>query len=124
MRLAKSERGFSLIEVVIALAILSTAAIGFSELLRGSLEGTKQVERHYLARTVAENEMVRVFTEQAPLRIGVTSGETVQMGQTFAWVQTVDPSAEQDLLLIQVETLDPFTETVLAQISTLKRVGQ
>ena len=49
-----SDHGFSLIEVVVALGVLSTAAIGFSTFSRDSTAGVRQLEARYLARAVAE----------------------------------------------------------------------
>lgn len=121
--LRQSEAGFSLVEVVVALGILSTAAIGFSELSRGSVEGAKQVEMRYLARSVAEAEMVRTFADRTPLRLGLSDGEMVQMGRSFEWVRTVTETGEGGLLLIRIEIFDPQTGAILAQTSTLKEAG-
>lgn len=123
MRQAGSEQGFSLVEVIVALGILSTAAIGFSELTRGSIDGAKQIEMRYLARTIAENEMVRTFTDGIPLRIGETSGETIQMGRSFSWVRTITATGEEGLLLVELQVSGQQSETVLVQLSTLKEAG-
>ena len=123
MRQAGSEQGFSLVEVIVALGILSTAAIGFSELTRGSIDGAKQIEMRYLARTIAENELVGTFTDETPLRIGVTSGETVQMGRSFSWVRTITATGEDGLLLVELQVSGQQSETVLVQLSTLKEAG-
>lgn len=120
---AKADRGFTLVEVVVALGILSTAAIGFSTLSRGSVDGAKQIELRYLARTVADNELTRVFTERAPLRIGVTDGQAQQMGRNFTWIRTVAPAAQDGLVLVQLQVSEADTGTVLVEASTLKGEG-
>lgn len=124
MRQAKREEGFTLVEVVVALGILSTAAIGFSAMSRGSIDGAKQMELRYLARTVVDNELTRAFTDQAPLRLGVTDGQVTQMGRSFEWVRTVERSPQSGLLLVRLDVRQADKETVLAQASTLKRPGQ
>jgi len=122
MKSAKREDGFTLIEVVVALGILSTAAIGFSTLSRGSIDGAKQIEMRYLARTVVDNELTRVFTNQTNLQVGVSNGQAEQMGRAFEWVRTVEPVPQDGLVVVQVQVREADGETVLAQARTLKRL--
>jgi general secretion pathway protein I len=124
MKLLQNDTGFSLIEVIVALGILSTAALSLGALASGSIAGTKQLEERYLARTVLDNELARVFTEQTPLRIGVTQGETRQLGQNFGWIRTVESTQQARLLSIKVQVIDLQDESVLVQASTLKKVDR
>lgn len=113
--------GFSLIEVIVALGILSTAALSLSTLARGSIAGVKQLESRYLARTIADAQLVDVFVQAAPLRIGISDGDAVQMGQHFTWQRTIAPTDQAGLFLIDVQVSEADTGTVMAQISTLRR---
>lgn len=124
MKKAKREDGFTLVEVVVALGILSTTAIGFSTLSRGSIDSAKQIEMRYLARTVVDNELTRVFTEQANLQIGVTNGQSRQMGRTFEWVRIVEPVPQDGIVAVQLQVREADSETVLAQARTLRRLGR
>ena len=116
----QTERGFSLIEVVVALGVLSTAAISFSALSQNSVSGVSQLETRYLARTVADAQLVDVFTDIAPIEIGVTSGTARQMGRAFEWVRTISPSTQEGLFLVNVQVSGSDDGVVLAEISTLK----
>ncbi len=116
----QTERGFSLIEVVVALGVLSTAAISFSALSQNSVSGVSQLETRYLARTVADAQLVDVFTDIAPIEIGVTSGTARQMGRAFEWVRTISPSTQEGLFLVNVQVSGLDDGVVLAEISTLK----
>lgn len=124
MKTVKREDGFTLVEVVVALGILSTAAIGFSTLSRGSIDSAKQIEMRYLARTVVDNELTRVFTQQADLQIGVTNGQVQQMGRAFNWVRIVEPVPQDGIVLVQLQVREADGETVLAQTRTLKRLDR
>ena len=115
----QTERGFSLIEVVVALGVLSTAAISFSALSQNSVSGVSQLETRYLARTVADAQLVDVFTDIAPIEIGVTSGTARQMGRAFEWVRTISPSTQEGLFLVNVQVSGLDDGVVLAEISTL-----
>lgn len=116
----QTERGFSLIEVVVALGVLSTAAISFSALSQNSVSGVSQLETRYLARTVADAQLVDVFTDITPIEIGVTSGTAEQMGRAFEWVRTISPSTQDGLFLVNVQVSGLDDGVVLADISTLK----
>lgn len=119
-----TENGFSLIEVVVALGVLSTAAVSLSMVGRGSLAGVKQVEARYLARTIADAELASVFLQVEPLEIGVEVGQGEQLGQTFNWTRTIQPSGRDGLLLVQIDVTAKDEETVLARANTLRRITQ
>jgi len=124
MKRVKHEDGFTLVEVVVALGILSTAAIGFSTLSRSSIDSAKQIEMRYLARTVVDNELTRVFTDQADLQIGVTNGQAQQMGRAFEWVRIVEPVPQDGIVAVQLQVREVDSETVLAQTRTLRRLNR
>ncbi|MEL7454035.1 MAG: type II secretion system minor pseudopilin GspI, partial [Pseudomonadota bacterium] len=79
----RTEAGFSLMEVMVALTILATTAVGVMQLSSGAISGTQQVEQRFLARTVASNQLAELYLNREPLRQGVTSGQETQLGQTF-----------------------------------------
>jgi len=119
----RHEQGFSLIEVIVALGILSTAAISLSALSQGSLSGVKQLEARYLARVIADNQLANTFMQDVPLRVGITEGEAVQLGQTFTWLRTIAATPEQGLLLVEVQVSAPGTDSVLVKTSTLRELS-
>jgi len=118
----KQDEGFSLIEVVVALGVLSTAAISLSTLATGSVSGAKQIEARYLARTVADNQLTKTFTQEEVLRIGVSEGEAEQLGQSFTWIRTVAPTPQEGIALIEVQVTARGEESVLVKASTLKEL--
>ncbi len=121
-RQGHSQSGFSLMEVVVALGILATTAIGFVNLLQGSIEGTRQVEERYLARVVADNQLTDVLWRRLPLEQGVTEGVERQLGRDFTWQMTVLQGPREGLLVVDVQ-VRRGTEAgspVIAQATTLR----
>ncbi len=115
-----SDHGFSLIEVVVALGVLSTAAIGFSTFSRDSTAGVRQLEARYLARAVAEAQLVDVFTDEQPLEIGAVSGASEQIGREFEWVRTVSASTQEGLFLVTVQVSEAGEDNIVLELTTLK----
>lgn len=118
----RTEAGFSLMEVMVALTILATTAVGVMQLSSGAISGTQQVEQRFLARTVASNQLAELYLNREPLRQGVTSGQETQLGQTFTWTRTVLPGPQEGLLLVEVSVSgDKGDGPLLAELATLRR---
>ncbi len=117
----RSEQGFTLMEVMVSLGIMATAAIALSQIGTDSLASVKQVEERYLARTVANNQLIEAYTSITPIQIGVTSGETEQMGRTFTWTQTVSLSGQEGIYRVDVQVTEADVETPIAVVTSLKR---
>lgn len=118
-----SNSGFSLMEVMVALTILSSTAVAFMSLARGSVETAQQIEDKYLARIVADNQMVDLFWQAEPVEQGVTDGVERQMGREFSWVRSILPGPREGVLLVTIQVRRASEdETVLAEVATLKGV--
>jgi len=81
--------GFSLLEVLVALAII---AIAFGATLRVIHDRTNTVEAvrfRILARWVAQNKIAELQLTPNP-NAGTTSGETKQYGLLFYWTAQID----------------------------------
>ncbi len=120
---SRAEAGFSLIETIVALGVLATAAVSIGALSRGSIGGVKQLETRYLARTIAQQKLVEQFTSNVPLRADVLEGKTQQLGQNFIWTKTITPANQDGLFLVVVEVQLEASDTVLVRTSTLKGVS-
>lgn len=116
-----SEAGFTLMEVLVALTVLSTAAVGFITMTQDSVAGSKQVEARYLARIVADNQLAGAMTAREPLTRGIESGIEEQMRREFLWTRTVLDGPQAGVLLVQVDVRAGDADLVLAQATTLTR---
>lgn len=86
-RKADREAGFSLIEVLVSLAVTGIA-LGAAFFLFGSaLRGSLHAERTTMATLVAESKLAEAGIA-APLQPGRTAGRT---GDGYAWVTEVRP---------------------------------
>ena len=88
----KQQRGFSLVETVAALGILSLAAIPLMQLATNAVQNTGRLEARLLARTTAENALTRAISSREPIELGLFEGSETQMGRPFEWDLTVYPT--------------------------------
>lgn len=97
-----SEKGFSLIELLVAVAILSLAAVTLLESQTQAIGLTSAVEQRSLASVVAENRLNLALGLVEPPAPGTRSGQDEQLGADFLWRETVRPAPDGGLLIIDV----------------------
>lgn len=118
-----SERGFSLIETLVALAVFATAAIGLLAMNTQSVAHARAIEDRFLARTVAENRLVDAITSPSARIIGVRSGEDFQLDRPFQWTETIAATERSGLVQVMVDVTVPGEPHVLARVSALKQIS-
>nr|WP_277991148.1 type II secretion system minor pseudopilin GspI [Sphingomonas panni] len=112
-----TDSGFSLIEAMVALAVLAIATVGLIGAVEQHIDSTRGVERRAIAMWVAENRL-------ADLEVGTpeANGETVDMlGRN--WSVAVNRTATSDPALDRVTiTVTPAGESaVMARLDGFLR---
>lgn len=118
----RNERGFSLVETVAALGILSLAAVPLMQLSTEAVQNTGRLESRLLARTAAENVLARSMADPEPLEVGQSAGVESQLGRTYEWTLIVYPTEQPSLLRLEVRVAETGRDQTLARLMTLKRV--
>ena len=121
MKVEPSSAGFTLVEVLAALAVFSIAAVGLSQSVGETTRGAAHMESRFLASIVADNQIIDAMIDPNPLPLGSTTGTSTQRGRSFEWVRLVAPTGRPDVISISVSVQDPETEQVLARLEALKR---
>ena len=96
MNSSTTEKGFSLIEVVVSLFILSVSVITIYNLIISTATSSFDLEQRYLAKEVANNRISLIHTLEKSLKPLQRSGEMVMGGQKWQWDETISngPSDE------------------------------
>lgn len=80
-------RGFTLIEILVALALVSVALTAGMRALAQAADGAGTLKARTLALWVAQNQLA--FVQLAPPALGASEGRALQAGTTFVWRTTV-----------------------------------
>ncbi len=106
--------GFTLIEVLIALALVATTLTGAMALIRTTIGNQDHLERRVYATWVAENVAARYRLEPGDFGPRERSGVEVMMGRRFAWTlelgEVPDGETGESLLALRPVTVSVHAE--------------
>jgi general secretion pathway protein I len=108
-----SERGFTLLEMLVALAVFSLAALALLRLEGATVRQTGQLDERMLAQLVARNIAVETLTDSAPPPIGTSSGEVVNGGRTWRWSRVTSRTPDQRLVRVDISVATSRTPSLL-----------
>ncbi len=114
-----AERGFTLIEVLVALAVFSLAAMALMRLQGASLGTAARLEEKLVAQIVARNHAVEASVEQPLPAFGATIGSAENAGRSWAVARQVVRTPDPTLVRIDVEVRGAGGE-VLARDTVLR----
>ena len=96
-----------MIEVLVALAIFSLAALALLRLQGAALATTARLDERTLGEIVAQNLAVEaMITPRAPT-FGATAGEETNGGRPWRWAQQVERSPDPRLQRIEIKVVAP-----------------
>lgn len=101
------DNGFTLVEVLVALAVFSLAALALLR-LQGAAVGTAvRLDERAVGAIVARNQAVAVLTEERAPALGVQSGVEANGGRTWRWTRNVRRTADTRLQRIDILVAGP-----------------
>ncbi|MGR8921203.1 MAG: type II secretion system minor pseudopilin GspI [Gammaproteobacteria bacterium] len=91
MRRTRTIAGFTLLEVLVALALVATALGGTLALVRGAIANQDYLERRLYADWVADNTLNALRLEPARFDEAEQEGSETVLGRRFDWRVTITP---------------------------------
>jgi len=97
-----STEGFTLLEMLVALAVFSLAALALIRLQAVAVRTTADLDQRQMARIVARNQMVDLLTSPDMLAIGEEQGEAENGGRQWHWERKVARTGEEGVVRIDL----------------------
>ena len=96
------EGGFTLIELMVALAVFAIAALTLLRMEGESIRRTADLDQRLLREVVAQNLAAEWLTDPQPPALGDAAGQATNAGRRFAWQRHVEPAGEGGVVRVTV----------------------
>jgi general secretion pathway protein I len=96
------EDGFTLIEIMVALAVFSLAAMALVRLESATIRGAAILDETLVAQMVARNVAIAAVTDPQAPALGRTTGTEVNGGRSWTWTRIVSGTGDARVVRIDV----------------------
>jgi general secretion pathway protein I len=96
------ETGFTLVEMLVALAIFSLAALALLRLQGATVSTTARLQDQAMAQIVARNIAVEALTDPIAPAFGTESGQVENGNRRWAWTRATGRSPEPRIQQIEI----------------------
>ncbi|WP_240330787.1 type II secretion system minor pseudopilin GspI [Sphingorhabdus sp. Alg239-R122] len=91
--------GFTLLEVLVALAIFSLAALTLLRMTSASLSQTADLDQRFERQIVAQNLAAEILTDPRAPSLGEANGTVTNFGREFNWTRRAELIGDNDTLV-------------------------
>jgi len=108
--------GFTLLEVLVALAIIAIALTAAVRATGVSIDSSAQVKERMLATWVAQNRLADLTARRVFPALGRRTGNATEAGRAFQWEENVSSTPHADFRRVEILVRVPGEEHVSGRI--------
>jgi general secretion pathway protein I len=105
-RVRKTVGGFTLIEVIVALVVVSLGMLGVIQAVGQTASNTAYLREKTLAHWVAMNRLTEVRLQRVAPSVDKTDGEVEMAGRRWRWTMTVTQTPVESIRRIDISVRD------------------
>jgi len=110
-------RGFTLIEILVALLVLAIALTATARSLGAAIDTTAALRDRALARWIAEDHLTALELQRAWPELDTKEGDAEMGGHAFRWREETTPTPAARMRRVEVSVLLPATNSPLVRVS-------
>lgn len=99
--------GFTLVEILVALALLAVALSAGMRALAQAADGAGTLKMRTLALWVAQDRLATAQLDDPPPALGRYAGDAVQAGARFVWTAVVTATPNPSFRKIEIVVVEP-----------------
>ncbi len=116
-----TSRGFTLLELLVAMAIFATAGVAIMQVSSAHVRNLTQLDELTMARYIADNQMQLVMLDKDWPGKEKQQGELEMANRKWVWQQQRLKVPDDDLRLVQISvSLADSPEQVIFELSSYK----
>jgi general secretion pathway protein I len=112
--------GFTLLEMLVALAVLSLAVLALVNLAGENSRTGVVIEERVFADVIADNRAVEALTSRQPPALGEASGSEKAAERIWRWIRRVTETPEPGVLRVDVAVMSETNDQVLGSVTVLR----
>lgn len=118
MNIKKRSSGFTLIEVIMAMAIVAIALVSLVEATGTYVKNTAYLKERLVASWVAQNVLNEAMLKQNSSAVGKKSGKEEMAGREWKWQIDTKKGTQEGLFFAEVKVFKDSPDNSLAVLST------
>ncbi len=118
MRRNTAERGFTLVEMLVAVAVLAIAMAAILSGMARYADNTAHLRERTFALWVAHNRLTEIELQQKWPDVGKSDGEMSMGGRNWRWKVEVKKTEDTHLRRIDIQVLSPNREGNAATLTS------
>jgi len=119
----RPEEGFTLIEMLVALAIFSLAALALLRLGGATATNSARLGDQAMAQIVANNVANELLSDPGAPPFGTATGQAINGGRRWAWTRNVARSPEARIQQIEIQVTSLEGGPGRAQLTIFRRAS-